>query len=40
MPGPGMYSYDEQKKGGFTISGKKTRDDTTLGPGPGGYESY
>ena len=38
QPGPGMYSYEEKKKGGFTFSGKKARDDSTIGPGPGGYE--
>lgn len=38
MPGPGMYTHEEKKKGGFTFSGKKARDDSTIGPGPGGYE--
>lgn len=39
MPGPGMYSHEEKRNGGFTMSAKKDRDDSTLGPGPGGYDS-
>lgn len=33
-----MYSHEEKNKGGFTFSGKKQRDDSTLSPGPGAYE--
>lgn len=39
MPGPGMYSQEERKKGGFTFSGKQARNDSTLSPGPGAYDS-
>ena len=39
-PGPGMYSYEEKRKGGFTFSGKKARDDSTIAPGPGSYEYH
>ena len=38
MPGPGMYTHEEKKKGGFTFSGKKARDDSTIGPVPILYE--
>lgn len=33
-----MYSHEEKNKGGFTIGSKNARDDSTIGPGPGGYE--
>ena len=33
-----MYSQEERKKGGVSFAGKKERDDTTIGPGPGAYE--
>lgn len=33
-----MYSHEEQRKGGYTIPGKKVRKDDTISPGPGAYE--
>ena len=34
-----MYDHEEKRKGGFTMSGKKERNDSTIGPGPGGYDN-
>lgn len=34
-----MYSHEEKMKGGFTFSNKKARNDSTLSPGPGAYDS-
>lgn len=43
LPGPGNYESDINKMGKdlkkITLGGKPKRDDSTLGPGPGGYSN-